>query len=217
VVRIAEQAVDLWRDLQLGTSSLIRLSPLTDFNGAMTFTGGGEGIHWMFFKQENMQKVVSQQGKYFMSKPNYWAWQRLILSDIKRHCPEDMDPRSFHFREFRVRFTGANSNFSPVCSLLASWVLLDCSIQNDEERLKDNQLLFDLIANLFPEIMTDPYDQAYKGHTATAISRLTRVDFDETPSQSFGRFESRPEIWDTNQERDVLRDQFETAVSGPSA
>jgi hypothetical protein len=43
VVRCAEQAVDLWRDLQLGTSSLIRLPPLTDFNDAMTFTGGGGG------------------------------------------------------------------------------------------------------------------------------------------------------------------------------
>jgi hypothetical protein len=136
--------------------------------------GGGEG-HRPFYIEPESDQFLEGFRNLFRRQDTFENIKSDVLKSIDLISANtgSASPMMLHYREFRDRLhSGLLSNYSTRVSPLASKYLHEATAFKTSDELVRNQVLFDAMNTLAPDLMRRPYDHPKKSPSVDCLAAL---------------------------------------------
>lgn len=165
---------EMWKHSSLGSYSPVYFPEPLRFPDAINVGGGGGEGHRSFYGNIDVQDYLGRYRDRF-STECFVRIKTSAQSSMAR-LNADVQEMVSHYREFRDRIhSGLLGNFGMRLSPLASKYLYAATDLKSEHEISQNQVLFDIMNNSTPELMSMPYDKQQKSPSNECLSRLTSI------------------------------------------
>lgn len=209
-----------WYRLSLATYHPIYF-PGADTNPMSASLGGGGGEnHRPFYAAQDFDTFVSNTAR--LISPSWLAAQFASEMENSRRQmnahERDIDPIILHYRNFRNRFhAGLAPQFSVKFAPLGSKYLEVASNALAKESASPPNINFDIIASTTPDLLEIEFDDEAKAPSETDRARLSRVEFEVAPGNSYigEGTELAPAENDGLRPIELLQTQFQDSASSP--
>lgn len=172
-----------WKYFSLGVYAPVIWSPKSYRHGQVKMGGHGGEAHRGFYAFDSLERACLKSG----SPRDMKSRMEVAGKVLAKHYPGE-EPLVAHYKEFRDRLHSALHAQNHVRMQPLSSKYLDAVTAGESpERLKNRQVLYDIMSVNAPGLMLEPYDSPKKTPSEQNLSELVKHVVVETkPGRVFG-------------------------------
>ncbi|WP_412507125.1 hypothetical protein [Roseovarius sp. SYSU LYC5161] len=173
--RSSRECFEMWRLSSLGAYSPVYF-PDHQFSEKLVNIGGGGGErHRPFYPNTDIDTFFHKHEDKFVSEEFFQRIKIDVKEALERifSTSDTINPMIAHYREFRDRLhSGLLANYSIRISPLGSKYLQEATSFKSSQEIARNQVLFDAMNALIPDLLTRPYDNPKKEPAKECLDTL---------------------------------------------
>lgn len=167
---------EVWRANDLGVYGPIY--PFRSVTEEVGLSGAGGESHRLFYKRP-LPEVFRAAGTDDVPSLVVDRLAASAIADLGRLAGKGVDERVLHYRNFRDRFHGGRNAVRTVAiAPLASTSLRAAADRMPAAARERGQVLADILLNLAPELVAEPFDTPAKAFDEDHLRAATRVEVD---------------------------------------